>query len=289
MNSQRRHPLADRPVIDWDLVLLMEPLTLAGTLVGTLLHRVLSGKLLAVLLVILLSVTAHATLTKAMRMYEAEKRYIRHLKAAQAEPPAGSPSRYGLGFGNSQPEMVLPNIHTLQSMFSSDSSTTAHEGGIRQATGDEREEILILNPDFRTLRTDLLEQEKVTPRSKIIALCCMFSVLICLNIMVGGGQFESPWNIHCGSISYWAIHALMIVFLVASAWMAQTYLIARHEIKDMVRFDYVHGDIKWDAKSSVIYPLVFVSAGLFAGLFGIGGGIVIVPLLLHSGVHPSVA
>ena len=223
----------------------------------------------------------------AMRMYEAEKRYIRHLKAAQSEPPSGSPPRYGLNFGGDANHHA-GDIHPIQSIVSSDESTTVKDE-VRQATGEEREEILILNPDFRTLRTDLMEQEKVTPRSKIIALCCMFSVLICLNIMVGGGQFESPWNIQCGSISYWVIHVCMVAFLIASAWMAQTYLIARHEIKDMVRFDYVHGDIKWDARSSVIYPMVFICAGLFAGMFGIGGGVVIVPLLLHSGVHPSVA
>jgi hypothetical protein len=64
----------------------------------------------------------------------------------------------------------------------------------------------------------------------------------------------------------------MVVFLIASAWAAQTYVVARHEIKELVRFDYVHGDIKWDARSAIIYPAVFVTAGLFAGTLGIGGG-----------------
>jgi len=98
----------------------------------------------------------------------------------------------------------------------------------------------------------------------------MFSVLCFLNVMVGGGSYQSPWNIRCGSVAFWVVHVIMVAFLIASAWAAQTYLIMRHEIKDMVRFDYVHGDIKWDARSAIIYPAVFVSAGLFAGMFGIG-------------------
>jgi uncharacterized membrane protein YfcA len=94
MNFARRHPLADRPIIDWDLVMVMEPLTLVGTLLGTKFHSLFSEKFLVVLLVLLLSFTAHATLTKAMRMYDAEKRYIRHLKEAQgSEPPTGSPTQ----------------------------------------------------------------------------------------------------------------------------------------------------------------------------------------------------
>jgi hypothetical protein len=33
LNSGKRHPIADRPLVDWDLILVMEPLTIAG--VGT--------------------------------------------------------------------------------------------------------------------------------------------------------------------------------------------------------------------------------------------------------------
>jgi uncharacterized membrane protein YfcA len=106
MNFSRRHPLADRPIIDWDLVLVMEPLTLVGALLGTKFHSLFSEKFLVVLLVLLLSFTAHATLTKAMRMYDAEKRYIRHLKAAQSEPPNGSPVQ-SLTWGFDVEAMIL--------------------------------------------------------------------------------------------------------------------------------------------------------------------------------------
>jgi hypothetical protein len=30
LNASKRHPLEDRPLVDWDLVLIMEPLTIAG-------------------------------------------------------------------------------------------------------------------------------------------------------------------------------------------------------------------------------------------------------------------
>jgi hypothetical protein len=30
LNLPKRHPDADRPLIDWDLILLMEPITMAG-------------------------------------------------------------------------------------------------------------------------------------------------------------------------------------------------------------------------------------------------------------------
>jgi Sulfite exporter TauE/SafE len=272
-NWTRRHPLADRVLIDWDLVLVMEPLVLVGALLGTLFHRLLSEKFLIVVLVLLLSITAHTTLSKAMRMYQAEIRYIRHLRAAQSEPPIGaSPSlisKTDTWGAASESERIASGEKVI-------SPRGGGYGGAAESSSQldsvEKQAILILNPDFVTLRSELIQQEKFTPRGKIIALCCMFSVFIFLNIMVGGGAYKSPWDIICGSVAFWVVHVIMIAFLIASAWAAHSYVVARFEIKKLVRFDYVHGDIKWDTKSALLYPAVFVSAGLFAGTLGIGGG-----------------
>lgn len=100
LNVSRRHPLADRPLIgellenaqnndddtrllflsiqfkDWDLILVMQPVVLVGVFLGTFIHQILSEQILVVMLVILLSITAHTTLNKAMRMYQAEVRAL---------------------------------------------------------------------------------------------------------------------------------------------------------------------------------------------------------------------
>lgn len=69
---------------------------------------------------------------------------------------------------------------------------------------------------------------------------------------------------------------------------SQTYLMNRHEIKEIVNFDYVVGDIKWEPRNAIIYPGFFICSGLCAGMFGIGGGMITVPLMLAMGVHPAV-
>lgn len=40
LNIRKRHPDADRPLVDWDLILIMEPLTMAGAIVGSYLNKV---------------------------------------------------------------------------------------------------------------------------------------------------------------------------------------------------------------------------------------------------------
>jgi uncharacterized membrane protein YfcA len=279
-NWTRRHPLADRVLIDWDLVLVMEPLVLVGALLGTLFHRLVSEKVLIVVLVLLLSITAHTTLSKAMRMYQAEIRYIRHLRAAKTETHIStSPS----SISKSDTWGVTAGAEPLANHTTSEKHPSQGQGvdSSSQLDSVEKQAILILNPDFVTLRSELIQQEKFTPRGKIIAICCMFSVFIFLNIMVGGGAYKSPWDIVCGSVAFWVVHVIMIAFLIASAWAAHSYVVARFEIKKLVRFDYVHGDIKWDTKSAVLYPAVFVSAGLFAGTLGIGGGSKSICVVVH--------
>lgn len=71
-NSRKRHPAADRPLIDWDLIVVMEPPTLAGALIGANLNKMLPETVIASLLVILLAFTAYSTLRKARRMYQQE-------------------------------------------------------------------------------------------------------------------------------------------------------------------------------------------------------------------------
>ena len=72
LNIRKRHPLADRPLVDWDLILVMEPLTIAGALIGAFLNKLLPEAVLVISLVALLSFTAYKTLKKAVRMYRAE-------------------------------------------------------------------------------------------------------------------------------------------------------------------------------------------------------------------------
>jgi hypothetical protein len=236
LNLRRRHPLADRPIIDWDLILVMEPLVLVGTLFGSILHRVISAKVLSVLLVLLLSIVAHTTLVKAKRMYDAEKKYIEHLKSAR-DDYLNRVASFRTAFRMSEAAWSADALHGVHEMDPESRASCMPPSPVRTQSLDsqsfhstaisprmnayERQQILILNPDFVTLRSDLMEQEKVNPRSKILALVGKFSVLMFLNITLGGGAFRSPWGILCGSVAFWVVHIIMVAFLISSAWAAQ--------------------------------------------------------------------
>ena len=44
--------------------------------------------------------------------------------------------------------------------------------------------------------------------------------------------------------------------------------------KAKVGYKYAKGDIEWDEWATIKYPCICFFAGFFAGMFGVGGGIV---------------
>ena len=70
LNAPKRHPdHPHRPVIDWDLILQLEPMTILGALVGAVLNDLLPDIVLVTMMVLLLTITAQKTLSKASKLY----------------------------------------------------------------------------------------------------------------------------------------------------------------------------------------------------------------------------
>merc|ERR1711968_99395 len=66
-------------------------------------------------------------------------------------------------------------------------------------------------------------------------------------------------------------------------------LITMYHKKHIYKFPYVEGDIQWNERNTMRFPALCAFAGLVAGMFGIGGGIVKGPLMLEMGIHPQVS
>ena len=135
---------------------------------------------------------------------------------------------------------------------------------------------------------ELLEKESKTPNDKVVLLSVMVVVVIVLNLLKGGGagSFPSPLGITCGSKGYWAITGVVVLWLVAVSLKMRSELIEKFYLKKRLGYRYVRGDVEWNEWNTVLYPCLCFFAGFFAGMFGVGGGIVKGPLMLHMGVHP---
>mmetsp|Transcript_10742 Transcript_10742/g.23824 ORF Transcript_10742/g.23824 Transcript_10742/m.23824 type:complete len:563 (+) Transcript_10742:112-1800(+) len=318
-NSRKRHPTADRPLIDWDLMLVMEPPTLAGALIGANLNKMLPETVLAVLLVLLLSVTAYGTLKKARKMYQKETEEIKRQNVGTRTVAVDSTTMISDSkFEDGRDEYLLLNendalssdeevdfpesnnltglsLHNFDNSYNP--STLRHHGSSSLSSipiDDHIEEEDSNDNNFPEFGNPvslqhIIEEEQHPKRRNVCLIVVMFLIVLLINILKGGGGFESPLGIECGSPTFWVAQGLLLVWILFISWLGRRSLLKDTEIKTQAGYMYLDEDLQWDRKSTVIYPLISTIAGFCAGMFGIGGGIIKGPLMLAMGIHPAVA
>ena len=299
LNMPKRHPIADRPLVDWDLILVMEPLTIAGALLGAFLNKLLPELLLTILLVLLLSSTAYDTLKRAIKMYKKETlalkkqgRRVDGNKESELTHVATEELVHGM---EEATKKLLDDVdvqETGEVTKSTDNGTTSTDDKHIDPTIDESTKLSPQEREKAKLQAELdeiLEQERVTPKINLQILIIMFVVVLTINMLKGGGAFHSPLGIVCGSTGFWLANVLMIGWILMVSIFVRQYLLKKYEAKKRTNYQYVEGDIQWDERASIVYPGICMFAGFFAGMFGVGGGIVKGPLMLAMGVHPAVS
>jgi uncharacterized membrane protein YfcA len=258
LNFSKRHPHADRPLVDWDIILVMEPLTAAGAIIGAYMSKVLPDWFLAILLVLLLGFTSYRTINKGISQFKKET----------AEREKSRKNELQDAIEQKEKEIEMEQASPLIEK----SKDTPH-----------------LSPEEKELM-DLLEAEKETPQQKVWFLVVMFVVVIAINLLKGGGgSYQSPLGVVCGTSGYWFLVILNLVWLIVLSLYARSHLIKAWKNKRRLRYKYLEGDVEWNERNTIVYPLLCIFAGMCAGLFGVGGGIVKGPLMMEMGVHPLVA
>ena len=256
LNIRKRHPLADRPLINWDLILVMEPLTIAGALMGAFLNKILPELFLTFMLVLLLSFTAYNSLKKAIKMYRKESRKLRE----QGLKPDGTKESEltHISQREAEDDKNLAGDELLEDM---DLQEGEHPGGGADLDGlpvDANEALL----------KKILEEERTTPVFNVKILVVLFVVVLAMNLLKGGGAFPSPIGIKCGSKAFWIANGIILGWIVIISIYCRNYLVKRNLLKLRIGYKTVEGDIEWDGRATIVYPIICCLAGFFAGMFG---------------------
>ena len=114
----------------------------------------------------------------------------------------------------------------------------------------------------------------------ITAVAWVLTFLI--SLFKGKKGTPSAIGVHCGTGGYWAVTIAGVLLLGGLT------LYIRKGVLDEIKETGQQGDIKWTPKNTLQYPAICVICGIMAGLMGIGGGMVVGPLLIELGVVPQV-
>lgn len=93
----------------------------------------------------------------------------------------------------------------------------------------------------------------------------------------------------CGTWQYWLVVCSILPVILIITLLVRMHLVQQYEKRVAADYEWTEGEIEWTPRNTIVYPLICSLAGLVAGLFGVGGGIVKGPLMLEMGVLPDVA
>ena len=151
-------------------------------------------------------------------------------------------------------------------------------------------ESIDLSPEQLSQQIAFLEHDSNQyPLKKIGALALLLVVMILLTFMKGGKGVKSLVGIECTDTEYPILVAVQFLWLLGFSTYFGLTAVREREERDMVQYPYEERDVVWSRSNTAMYAQMAFGAGIVAGLIGIGGGMVLGPMMLQMGVDPRVS
>jgi len=274
LNVPRRHPVKNIPVIDYGALLTMEPMLLAGALIGVLLNDLLPAVVILIILVVVLTFGTIRTGKRAWQISKNEKK--RTLSRAATEEQANGTTSQG-GPRGKEVEMT-------------------YVGEAERVTGVQH-----LQKKSTETEAPLKKRGKEFIKWKELGFCLGLWIIVSVMVILRGSTPEdkSLAGIPYCSTGFWllflATPVIMFGFAMYFGWQEiQRYndeqanpTVQEQGAMDETMEDYK--EVEWTWKVVLLYSLFSFITGVLAGCLGIGGGLVLSPLLLELGFYPAVA
>lgn len=133
-----------------------------------------------------------------------------------------------------------------------------------------------------------LKDARPLPMKKIWPIFVAYFFLILINFLKGTDKFPSILNIKQCSSMYWILY-FSFFFIALILTLIAIYMVHKeYQYRLSINFNYNRYDVKWNKSLFIKFPLYSFLAGTMAGMLGIGGGLILGPLLLELGLHPIV-
>ncbi|KAG6597884.1 uncharacterized protein IUM83_07691 [Phytophthora cinnamomi] len=268
-NMLKRHPTADRPLIDPELALGMIPVVIGGTILGAVINKLIPSYIVSLLFVVVLAVSDARMTLRGIRLFKkelAQKRAEIAANEAKLDVPA-SPNVYIQASSPGNDDIIEGNHLSISWYAASEAAEQKVDGG--NDVGDD------------AVRAQILEKERRFAWTPHIAIMVCYLGVVATSI--------GDASVHCGGVAYWVILLIEIPWVAVFVFYTSHYLHKIYLRKAAVNYQYVDGDIQWTKKTVVYFPLGCAVAGIVAGMFGVGGGIITGPIMIELGIVPEVA
>lgn len=288
-----------RPVIDYDMALFLAPTEMAGAVLGVIIQRLFPDWLFVSFAAIVLALTSYKTFGKFKSSYKKDKETretVLRLSLAESQRDSSIQkdtehiSNYtdGNEIGNDVDCSETGTNGAISTVKIIEMSTTGkeYETAFSNTASDDSDDDPI---ELEKRRHFLQEESRQYPKEKIAYLILLWVGLTVITFLKGGKGVDSVIGITCEDAGYYALVAAQFLWTLGFATVFGIKILKRTQAKMAVNYPFLETDVLWDAKKMLNYSFFTFFAGIIAGLIGIGGGMVLGPLMLFMGVHPAVS
>lgn len=304
-----------RPLVDFDMALFLAPMQMGGAVVGVLVQKILPDWLYLTLASIILGYTAHKTYQKFL-MTHAKEAAAARLMTPQDGEPTKQESQDDLeatsknevneekattmidASSSSVPEekepkypssaVGSPAVYQQESTATEDEESAVEEADTNKTVCEDMNDLEYKEKADRRMYW-LKQDSRQYPSEKILGLVVLWIGLIFLTFLQGGKGVDSLVGITCSSPWYALLIVLQLVWTIGIATVYGFRL--RKQTHDKMACDYPYHtqDVIWDFEKLRFYACCTFLAGAVAGLIGVGGGMILNPLMIIMGIHPMVS
>lgn len=276
---KERNPKADRPLIDWDLLILLQPPMICGALFGVLINFTFPEWLILILLECLLFFVTYTTAKKTIYNRKKENAVVVEgpvqTEMSSLEPNATKPAEQQDTTVRSQ------NVQEL-----GDESYSVVNG---EADQIQSPSIAPSEDEKNPGRLEIESRFKATipwRQATIVVLTHCFMVIAIL--IRGGMGANSIAHIKQCSQGFIDWIPLFIIICCGIGVGNCIYVYRNYQWRVQVKYPFLEEDIKWTPKKMAQFMALAICAGTCSGTLGAGGGTTMGPLLLLLGVNPQV-
>ena len=280
-----------RPLIDYNMALFLAPMEMAGAVLGVIIQQLFPNWLFISFAAVVLGFTSYQTFKKFFVLYKKDKANVaesirltmiesqRAMEAAKKVEVEDAAANGNEKNGYDKPEGAEVGIDGEVEMteMGAVSAASSLEGG-----QDDPKEL-------EKRRQFLEDDARQYPKEKLAYLILLWIGLTVITFLKGGKGVESVIGITCEDAGFYVLVAAQFLWTMGFAALFGYKNVKGTQERLAVHYPYNESDVLWDAKKLYFYSFFTFVAGIVAGLIGIGGGMILGPLMLAMGIDPRVS
>ncbi|KAG0589973.1 hypothetical protein KC19_1G060700 [Ceratodon purpureus] len=273
-NLPQRHPLLPhKPMINYDVALILQPNMLLGISLGVICNVMFPGWLIILQLAVILGYITTRSWKNGLKRWRVES----HLAAVNESALSGDMVERGEE-GDAKKNLLRAISDEEAEAESEEPLGLDLDSKIRDESND------LTAPLLTPVRES---SESGCYLSKILSLALVWLAFFGIQLLRGSKTTEGILPLESCGFGYWLLTATQIpLACLVTVWTALRHP-KRCSSEEQGEDTQDEGDVT-RSRALTLFPAMALGAGLLGGMLGIGGGMVMNPLLIEIGMHPQV-